>query len=71
MSQTTARSANPALSNSSTSRMSMRAGCCAAGPLGGGSGECHAAITALVYCATQQPGLLIAGSLDGIVHVWR
>ena len=42
-----------------------------AGPLGGGSGECHAAITALVYCATQQPGLLIAGSLDGIVHVWR
>ena len=39
---------------------------------------CTAAVTSVVYCPSpsrapqpQQPGLLLAGSLDGIVRVWR
>ena len=32
---------------------------------------CHAAVTSAVYCPAPQPGLLVAGSLDGIVRVWR
>ena len=35
---------------------------------------CTAAVTSIVYCAApqaQQAGLLLAGSLDGTVRVWR
>ena len=32
---------------------------------------CAAAITSAVYCGAPQPGLLLAGSLDGTVRVWR
>jgi hypothetical protein len=35
---------------------------------------CAAAVTSIVYCPApqaQQAGLLLAGSLDGTVRVWR
>ena len=32
---------------------------------------CTAAVMSAVYCAAPQPGLLLAGSLDGTLRVWR
>ena len=37
----------------------------------GGGAEFRAAITSAVYCGANQPGLLLGGSLDGTVKVWR
>jgi len=37
----------------------------------GGGGDCHAAVTSAVWSGAHAPGLLLAGSLDGIIHVWR
>jgi len=38
---------------------------------GAADAGCTAAITSAVYCAAPQSGLLLAGSLDGTVRVWR
>ena len=37
----------------------------------GGVSECRAALTSAVFCPTLAPGMLLAGSLDGAVSVWR
>ena len=37
----------------------------------GGNSECRAALTSAAFCPTLAPGVLVAGSLDGTVSVWR